>query len=215
MSNKHKRALFITVIVGAICAAPIYYLWKLNNLDRETLMSDLGSVPEFAYATSDGQSSFTHYDTFKRVTLLTLVNSGCQSSCLSDTLSALKSLKEWADAHLVNKNKNDSKPQEINFVVMTRTPAMETLAAGIKHVFLEPTEDFFIPGENADDQSLFVIISQEGRFKAVLPALAKDTPQKSQRLLAKLTSDNYLLHYLTLQNLMWEKAKDYSRGKIR
>jgi len=216
--TQHQKAALRTFLMALFLVGPLYFLWWVNHEYKEVESTDFGPVSEFAFATIDGKSSFTHFDTFKRVSVVSLVENPCEDSCKTNLITKLTELKAWSDRHLVNKNKNDAKPQEISYVVISKEAVfLDSDLPGFKLILLDPGETFQLPEaakKVSGDDPLIVAISQEGRFKGAFSAATLESTEKLERLLAKLTAENYLLHYLTLQNLMWEKAKNYARGRV-
>jgi len=211
--RKHLRAARFTAIIAAFTIPPVYWLAYLYANDVTKDLRDDGPVPAFTFVTDDGQSVFSKNETFRRVSLLTSVPQACQAACQVQVRERLMTLVTWSAKHLRNDNKHDPKPQDIGFIVFSQKP-LAPLPPPVQHISLAAHEKFLLPATSTVDpnQPLFTVISQESHFRAVLPALADDTDEKLRRLLAKLTSQTYLLHYLTMQNLMWKKAKDYARG---
>lgn len=207
MPSRHKRALITTGILAIVLLPLLGYLWWVRAQDVSADLKPLGPIPQFTYVLDDGSTVFTHSDAMLRITVL-LQLKNCQSPC-AEYAQTMTDLVAWSEDALRPKNAEETPPQPISFLVMQRPPhVMPAIPAGWRPLTLGADENFLAPAsltESARDQ--FVVIDTNGVFRAALPADDPKAPEKLQHLLTKLTSSQFLFHYLAKQTLMWEKVR--------
>jgi hypothetical protein len=215
MEERKRVALGRALLVGFFAALPVAYLFWLNASDPTKYIADGGAVPEFAYAANEGTAAFTHYDTFKRVSLLLLVpGTRCEAECRA-SLELFDELKFRVDRDLRVENKNDPHPQHPNFVIFSRFPLSHRRDdQEVKRVHLNESQPWIAPGSTVElDFPVFVIVSQDSRFRGVISFRSEDAAEKIQRMISRLSSDTFLFHYLAVQSLLWRNTNNYIRGR--
>ena len=215
------KAALMALMTLAVLAGPIVWIFLTSNKLKSKDVRDFGAVPEFSYVANQGKSAFLHFDTIRRVTLLLNLMPGAGEEGAKLALARWSKIKSWADLHLENPNPNDAKPQHINFVLMRSENSIEATVpldvAATTEILLNEDEKFLFPSsveaKKSSIHEYWVVISQEGRFVACIPGNTHNLDDLLQRVLVRLTSETYLMHYLTLQSLTWRKASDAFRGK--
>ncbi len=207
MSTKHRRAAITTGLIGSVLISLVAYLWWIRAQDVSADLRPLGPATDFSYVLDDGQNVFTRSDTLRRITVLLQLRA-CVAPCANEAELA-KTLLSWSEVALRPKDPEDTPPQPINFIVMQRSP--HTLTAtpeGWRSVTLDAKENFLLPPGNSNPQhDTLVVVDASGVYRAVLATNDPLVTEKMQRLLAKLTSSQFLYHYLAKQTLMWEKLR--------
>lgn len=207
MSANHRRAAITTGLIGIVLSSFIAYLWWIREQDVSAELKPLGRVSEFTYVLDDAESVFSHSDAMQRITVMLQLRN-CTTPCL-DYQDFAKSLHSWSEDELRPKNPEDTPPQAINFIVMQDAKhQMQPVPEGWRALTLGADESYLAPSNYpAVTEDSVVVIDASGVYRAVLPMSDSLAEAKLQRLLAKLTSSQFLYHYLAKQTLMWEKLR--------
>ncbi len=204
MSSKHKKAIRVTVITALIMLLPLGYLGYLYKRDLTGEFGDMGTVPEFYLNFENRSGGFTHFDTQRQITVAAILGQSCATDCQAQT-SAMADLYRWVQENLTEKYHDVPTPLPIRFVTMAEAlPA--AAPEGWDTVHVQDPRQYLVPGEAMAAPS-FVVIDDAGRYRAQLDMTEPMTREKMHRLLTKINSHQFLIHYLVKQSLMWEKAK--------
>lgn len=204
MGNRHKRAIRITLITAVLALIPVAYLGYLYSKDLTGEFGDLGSVPEFFFNFENRSGGFTHFDTHRQVTVAAILGTSCATDCSAQS-SAMNGLHMWVQENLTEQNHDIPTPLPIRFVAMGEALPKD-LPQGWDGVLVEDKKQYLAPSAPVDQPS-FVVIDDAGRYRAQLVMDEPLTQEKLHRLLGKINSHQFLIHYLVKQTLMWEKAK--------
>lgn len=204
MSSKHKKAIRVTIIVALLMLLPLGYLGYLYKQDLTGEFGDLGSVPEFYLNFANRSGGFTHFDTQRQITVAAILGQACTIDCKNQT-EAMADLYRWVQENLTEKHHDVPTPLPIRFVTMAEALPTE-IPEGWDAVHVEDIKQYLMPEETLAAPS-FVVIDDAGRYRAQLNMTEPLTQEKMHRLLTKINSHQFLIHYLVKQTLMWEKAK--------
>lgn len=206
MNKRHKRALFRTSLILLACAYPLWFFYKHQSANVEPNIDGFGVVPEFTLTFANRPGGFTHYQTLNQLSVVAILGDACETSC-PETVAYLKSFKEWADAELRIHSKKTNQPQEIRFVIQTEG-ALEGLPSDWGVVAMEEGDPYLRPLNRANAPlPAVVLIDDSGFYRAFETLSQPQTDGILRRELSRMISQQYLQHYVSEQDLMWEKTK--------
>lgn len=207
MGHRHKRALRITLITAILMLMPIGYLAYLYHDDLTGEFGDLGAVPEFYLNFENRSGGFTHFDTQRQITVAAILGTSCATDCVAQ-ITAMSHLWQWAQDNLTEKYHDVPTPLPIRFVAMGES-LPQALPKGWDGVLVQDAKQYLVPPtvRGSASSPSFVVIDDVGRYRAQLAMEDVLTQEKMQRLLTKINTHQFLIHYLVKQTLMWEKAK--------
>jgi|GEM_PF-5875895 hypothetical protein len=207
MNARHKRALIRTGLIFAVCAYPLWFFLKQQTANLEAEIDGFGIVPEFTLNFANQAIGMTHYDTHKHLTVVAVLKESCPESC-PETQQFLAQFKAWADDELRMKTeKKVSQPNPIRFVIQTAT-AFEHLPQDWSIVAMESGDPYLVPERKAQAEvPAIVLIDDAGFYRAYAPLSDPQSPAILKRELSRMISEQYLIHYVSEQNLMWEKYR--------
>lgn len=207
--NQKRRAFFLAALVGVIGALPVAYLWQLREADATLGLRDAGEVPQFTLSANGGTSGVTSLETYKRVSVI--LNIPPQAKDKEIAIEVLKQAIESTANRYKISNPNDPHPQSTLFMVFANE-LDSTLPESVRQVEFAADEIRPIP-ESAKSESVFLLISPESRYRAIIPASRANAGRALDQMISRLNADSYLYHYLALQSLIWRQAKSYIRGE--
>lgn len=219
MNERHKRALKRTLIVFALCAFPLWFFLRHQLQAVEPDTQGFGRIPKFTLTFANQPAGFTHFDTKEQLTVVAVLKDSCTSknhgdaSC-TETMQFLKKLKTWADEELrIHGTPKVAMPLPLRFVIQT-TEAIDSLPQDWAIVQMEdPTDPYLVPATKQDAPvPALVLIDDSGFYRAYEP-IRPEAMDIVQRELSRMSSHQYLLHYVTAQTLMWEKNSPHRRNK--
>lgn len=209
MGSRHKRAIRITLIAAVFMLMPVGYLAYLYNDDITGEFGNLGSVPEFYINFENRSGGFTHFDTQRQITVAAILGTACAADCTAQT-TAMTRLWQWTQDNLTEQYHDVPTPMPIRFVAMGES-LPEALPQGWDAVLVQDAKQYLVPA-NPLSRPSFVVIDDAGRYRAQLGMEDDLMQEKMQRLLTKINTHQFLIHYLVKQTLMWEKAKKGELG---
>lgn len=210
MNKRHRKALGWTLFTALLAAGPIWYLANLHKNDVTADMGELGMAEEFFFTFTNKAGGFTHHDTRRQVTVIAVLPEACAEGC-PEVKDKLASIVGYVKQHLTSQHKDVATPLPTRFLTMARFPG-EQFAEGWDHVVLTPEEQPLLPP--GVTEAGLVVLDDASRYRAHIRYDDPQGDEKMQRLLAKITSHQYLVHYLVKQTLMWEKAKAQAKGNV-
>lgn len=206
MNPRHKRALFRTALVLLASAYPLWFFYQHQRANVEPDITDFGAVPEFTLTFANQAGGFTHYQTLNQISVVAIVKDSCAASC-PETVRYLQQFKEWADGELRLKTQKMSQPPAIRFVIQT-AGAIDALPQDWSIVAMESGDPYLAPLNRANAPvPALVLIDDNGFYRAYESIDRPETDQILRRELSRMISQQFLLHYVNQQDLMWEKKK--------
>lgn len=212
--HKHKKALKAAALVSGIFLLPLLYIAYLyhNNARLDTL--GMGVVPDFAYTFVNDPIGITHFDTEIHPLLIFVLKDACQAgpdgamtpSC-RETLSLMEDIKVWVSQHIKVPQRNVSNPRPVRLVAMLEGP-YDMIPAGWNIVAMSEGMSYLVPGNRKTaEYPAAVLVDDSSFFRGYVPSSHPEAFDKVTRELSRIVSNQYLLHYLTQQSLMWEKRR--------
>jgi hypothetical protein len=212
MQNNRKRALRVTLLVAFIAAIPLSYFAYLSFTTPALEVKNLGVVPQFSLHFSNNPIGMTHFDTERHPTVIAIVRDLCETGCESFARKMVD-LEHWVEKHIKQDLPNVKDPSKIRLIAMGEGPEfLRQMPAGWDLATAGDQQPYLIPPSFTDDKSpAFVVIDDSSFFRAYLPEQEDRLMDNLKVLITRITSHQYLMHYVAQQALMWQKA----RGRMR
>jgi hypothetical protein len=215
MNRKHRKAAKVAAIVGGIGLIPLLVLAYFYSTNIEVDADGLGVVPDFAYTFTNHSVGITHYDTERYPLVVAVLKDVCQPemeakapvvSC-EQAMSQLREIQDWVESHIKVQLVNVKNPHPLRLVAMSQG-VVDAVPEGWNRVALQSGQRDLVPESRQQaDYPAIVLIDDSSFFRAYVPF---DDPRffaKVTRELTRIVSHQYLMHYVTQQTLMWEKAR--------
>ncbi len=206
MNTRHKRALRATLIVALVCAGPMWFFYRESRKSVVPDVKRFGMVPDFVLNFVNQPVGLTSFDTQKHITLVAVLKDSCAQDC-PETVKFLQQLKTWADAELRLHSAKITQPQPIRFVIQTQG-ATETLPQDWSIASMADDDVYLVPEPKKDAPvPAVVLIDDSGFYRAYQPLAEAGAETLLKQELTRMITQQYLLHYVAEQTLMWEKSK--------
>ena len=211
-NQKKTRALRRAGLSLLICALPVAYLAYHHLTNVELDVTAFGVAPEFQMVFTNDPVGMTHHDTLKHLTVVAVAKDECADGC-PQFIKQLEEFRNFYRQELQARTDDRNAPKETRFVVQA--------GAGLEHfsddwlkVAMSPSVPYLVPEARADGPfPAVVLIDDSSYFRGFLPSSVDNFQEKLATELSRMTSAQYLHHYVNKQTLMWEKANGRSRVK--
>lgn len=212
MQKKQKRALQATILVALFAALPLVYFAYLTFTTPALEVRSLGVVPEFALSFSNNPVGMTHYDAERHPTVVAIVGDQCERGC-GEMSQYLSTLASWVNESIRKDLPNVKDPSKIRLIAMGEGSQFESsMPPEWDLVNVNNGGEYLLPPAWSGNHSpAFVVIDDSGFYRAYLPLSEPRLLENLKVLITRITSHQYLMHYVAQQALMWEK----SRGRMR
>ena len=206
MNRKHKKAIKISTIVLLICLVPLLYLRKLHQENIILDVDGFGVVPEFQFMFRNSDFGMTAADTERHSTVVVIAGDYCQSSC-PKLVDAMNRIRAFYKESLRGKQSDPNTPPGTRFIVHADS-GWENLPNNWDFVLADEDTPILVPRVKADGPfPAFVLIDDGSFYRGFVPLSDPQLFDKISRELVRMTSGQYLMHYVNRQTLMWKKAK--------
>ncbi|MFW7377606.1 MAG: hypothetical protein ACOH5I_02205 [Oligoflexus sp.] len=215
MDQKRKKALKVAGFTGFIVALPLFYLAYLYATNLKVDVTGMGIVPEFAYTFVNDPVGITQYDTEQYPMVVAILKDSCDvknegdafSSACQRMLEQMRNFEEWSAKHIEIGQRFVANPRKLRLIAMLEGQ-LPPISDRWSVAQLEEGMPYLVP-ENRRDAEVpaFVLIDDSSFFRGYILSSHERAEEKLMRELSRIVSHQYLMHYVTQQTLMWEKAK--------
>lgn len=212
MNPKHMKAFRVTTFVFILCLIPLLFLARLYQEKVSLDVTDFGVVPDFAMMFKNNPKGMTHADTEKHSTLVVIAKDHCASGC-PKLVATMNELKSYYESNLKGDVKDPNTPEPVRFIVQA-SAGWEHLPKDWDHSLMIDGTPYLVPDvKKSGPFPAFVLVDDSSFYRGFVEANDPDLQLKLGKELVRMTSTQYLMHYVAKQTLMWKKARGKSDSK--
>ncbi|NRA64066.1 MAG: hypothetical protein HRU19_06250 [Pseudobacteriovorax sp.] len=203
--NRHKKALQRTTLVFILCAIPIGYLAYQYKNRIDLNIEEFGVVPDFQLLFSNNPVGMNHNDTAKHLTIVAAVGNACDTGC-PEFVAQMGEVQSYFERELSPKKDDKYAPRSARFIVQG-TADDSVFPKGWDVALMMDDSPYLIPDVKKNEALPAFVLIDDGSFYRGF--ITPDTPngmEKLKRELVRMTSNQYLYHYVSQQTLMWRRA---------
>lgn len=203
--SRVKIALKRVMMVSIFCIPPLLYLAYQYQKNIVLDVTRFGIVPEFAMMFQNSSLGMTHHDTTQHVTVVVVAKDSCAQGC-DQLVQEMQSIKGYFQEELEGKDKDPNTPRKARFVVQA-SAGHEFFPDDWDLAYMSEGVPYLVPEVRKDGPwPAFVIIDDASYFRGFVPLSDPDLQKKLRVELTRIVSNQYLIHYVARQTLMWRKA---------
>lgn len=214
MQQRTKKALMVSSLIGLISAIPLFYLAYLYKTQVEVDVEGMGVVPDFAYTFMNNPIGITHHDTEQYPMVVAILKDACDqeeeqqvSESCELMLSQMRTVEEWMTQHITVGQPHVANPRKLRLIAMAEGRLPE-VSDNWSLAQIRPGQPYLVPENRKDaEYPAFVLIDDASFFRGYIPSSSPNALEKVRREVTRIVSHQYLMHYVTQQTLMWEKAR--------
>lgn len=206
MNRKHKKAFKVSLVVFVFCLIPILYLYKLHSDNIVLNVDEFGVVPEFQFMFRNSDRGMTVADTERHSTVVVIADDHCRDGCPT-LVDEMNLIRNYYDKTLRGKTSDPNTPLSTRFIVQAKS-GWEFLPRNWDFVIQDEATPRLVPLVKASGPfPAFVLIDDASFYRGFVPSGDPQLFAKLSRELSRMTSGQFLMHYVNQQTLMWNKAK--------
>lgn len=205
IQERKKKALKRALLALAICAIPLGYLAYKYQTNVTMDVENFGVAPEFTMIFHNNKLGMTHNDTLQHLTVVAVAKDHCKNGC-PKFLKELEELRAFYEQELQARIGDRHAPRETRFVVQA-TEGLEFFPDTWLKADMSLGTPYLVPEvKKSSDFPAVVLIDDSSYFRGFASSGEAGFHSQLTRELTRMTSSRYLLHYVTQQTLMWQKA---------
>ncbi|SMF21725.1 hypothetical protein [Pseudobacteriovorax antillogorgiicola] len=206
MKSRHSKALKVSLLVLVLGSLPILYLAKQYQENVVLDVTKFGVVPNFQMMFENNPKGMTHFDTERHSTVVLLTEDGCQATC-PELVTQMQQIRDYYDQNLKGDVTDPNTPLSVRFVVQSKG-GYEGFPSDWDHALMDEETAFLVPDVKKDGPfPAFVLIDDASFYRGFVPSNDPMLLEKLSTELTRMTSSQFLMHYVTKQTLMWNKVK--------
>ena len=204
--NKHKKAIKVTLLTLLVSAVPLAYLGWMHHKNIVLDVTEFGVVPDFALMFHNNPKGMTHVDTEHHSTVIVATKDSCAQGC-PQLVETMTWIKNYYKENLKGDVSDPNTPMAVRFIIQADS-GLSHLPSDWDQAIMDENTPLLVPDVKKDGEfPAFVLIDDGSFYRGFVPLSDPQLKEKLTRELTRMTSSQFLMHYVTKQTLMWKKVK--------